>query len=45
MTLLIDIGENRQPEKGILPSGSEPMLPSDSLLQDDLDAGNGCQKT
>ena len=43
MTLLnANLGENRQPEKGILPSDAEPMLPSDSALQDDLVAGKGC---
>ena len=41
MTLLI-VGENRQPEKGMLPSDSESMPQSTRTLQDDLVAGKGC---
>ena len=38
------LGENRQPEKGILPSDGEPLPQAAPLSQDDLVAGKGCWK-
>ena len=43
MTLLrLNVGENRQPEKGILPSDGESTPQATHRLQDDLVAGKGC---
>ena len=36
------VGENRQPEKGILPSDAESKPQTIHALQDDLVAGKGC---